>query len=379
MAVVDFRSGGGGFVGAQPRQVRDYPYGQDPRQMAEADWQESQWDEERYYTDADGEPMQEASIAGRVQRLTHYLGAVVSVGLMVMLAVWGYKLVMRDVSGVPVIRALEGEARTAPEDPGGQLAARTGLAVNNVAAGAESGPANQVAIAPEATGLAEDDVPMGQLGATARQPSRETELPINPIIDPIIAMSDADVAAARELANVEAAVTNVPVNDGPVNEAVTDLEGHVAAPEAINAVLAEAAQSAAPTAKIAASPRPAPRPRRVAAVAPTTTTDAAPAPAAAPAAAPAPKVEPSAVPSGSTLVQIGAFDSNALASGEWQRLSGKFGGLFSGKSQVIQQVDRNGRAFWRLRVAGFDSREDARRFCAELISGGVDCIPASAQ
>ncbi|MDF3605982.1 SPOR domain-containing protein [Paracoccus sp. DMF-8] len=382
MAVVDFRSGGG-FVGAQPRQVRDYPYGQDPR-AEESEWAgHGHWDEERYHDDSDARYAADISVGARVGRLTHYLGAVISVGLMVMLAVWGYKLVMRDVSGVPVIRAIEGEARTAPDNPGGELVARTGLAVNAVAAGTDARPANQVAIAPEATGLGEEDVAMGELGATARQPSRETELPLEATNARIVALSDAEAAAARAEAQASAAqaqLSDAPANEGPVNEALTDLDGQqVVAPETINAVLAEAAAAAAqPTpGGLATSARPAPRPRRTAAAQPTVVSDAAP--VAAPAAAPVQRVAPNAVASGAPLVQIGAFDSNALAEGGWNRISGKFGALFSGKGQVIQRAESNGRTFWRLRVAGFDSRDEARRFCAALVAEGTDCIPASAQ
>ncbi|MDN3711791.1 SPOR domain-containing protein [Paracoccus cavernae] len=79
------------------------------------------------------------------------------------------------------------------------------------------------------------------------------------------------------------------------------------------------------------------------------------------------------------MVQIGAFDSNALAEGEWNRVSGKFGSLFSGKAQVIQKAESGGRNFWRLRAAGFESRDEARRFCAALIAEGIDCIPATAK
>lgn len=384
MAVVDFRSGGG-FVGAQPRQVRDYPYGQDPR-ADESEWAgHGHWDEDRYHAESDGRYAADASVGARVGRLTHYLGAVISVGLMVMLAVWGYKLVVRDVSGVPVIRAIEGEARTAPDNPGGEVVARAGLAVNAVAAGAEARPANQVAIAPDATGLGDEDVAMGDLGASARQPSRATELPLEATNARIVALSDAEAAAARAEAQAlaaQAVISDAPANEGPVNEALTDLDGQqVVAPETINAVLAEAAAAAAqPTpGSLAQSARPAPRPRRVASVQPTVISDAAPAAATESAPAPAPRVAPAAVASGAPLVQIGAFDSNALAEGEWNRISGKFGALFSGKGQVIQKAESNGRTFWRLRVAGFDSRDDARRFCAALVAEGTDCIPAAAQ
>lgn len=380
MAVMDFREGGFGFTFSRQRGRRDH------------DFEERGWDES---PGADAAPPVEG-LPVRLARLTHYLGALISVGLMIGLLFWGWQLVMRDVSGIPVIKALAGQARTAPDEPGGELTAYTGLAVNDVAAGSRSTPATEVAIAPAATSLADGDVPMGQLGATAREPATDSDLPVSFDTDPVIAQSDADIRAAEALAEAEAeaqaavaaaAVTDAPASDGSVNAAVLDENGEQAQAAAINDALAQAQAGGGLT----ASARPAPRPRRAAAVA-TAAATPAPAPAAATAGA-APAARPAAEPaatepapvrraapaSGAALVQIGAFDSNAIAEGEWGRLSGKFGSLFSGKGPVIQEHRANGRTFWRLRVAGFDTREDARRFCEALKSGGTDCIPATAQ
>nr|WP_010392433.1 SPOR domain-containing protein [Paracoccus sp. TRP] len=381
MTVIDFRSSGG-FEGAQPRGLsHDHTYA-DGHQGYQDDWQDEGWDDHRYQTEADS-LVEAPTLVGRISRLTHYLGALVSVGLIVMLVVWGYKLVVRDVSGVPVIRAIEGEARTAPDNPGGELTDRIGLAVNTVAAGTEPGQVDQVAIAPSSTPLGGQDVPMGELGATAQEPSHPLDLPLVDEPSRVIARPDGEVAeeaAANAVAN--AVISDAPAADAPVNEAVTDLAGNEPRDIAITTALAEA--SAAPSAgAIAQSARPAPRPRRVAAAAPVVASDAAPAAAAVesrPAEQPqTPSAAPVKVASGAPLVQIGAFDSDALARGEWNRVSGKLSALFAGKGMVVQEHKANGRTFWRLRAAGFASRDEARRFCAALIAEGVDCIPASAK
>ncbi|MFC0198902.1 SPOR domain-containing protein, partial [Paracoccus rhizosphaerae] len=101
---------------------------------------------------------------------------------------------------------------------------------------------------------------------------------------------------------------------------------------------------------------------------------AAAAPAPAPASAPAPAPAPAASSASGPVVQVGAFDSNDIAQGEWQRLSGRNGSLFSGKAPVIQEHQSNGRTFWRLRVAGFGSISEARQFCSALQSSGTDCL-----
>ncbi|UFM63761.1 SPOR domain-containing protein [Paracoccus sp. MA] len=382
MTVVDFRSSGG-LDGSQPgRLSHDYPHGQG-HQGYQDDWQEDGWDDHAY--DAHAGPLAESpSLLGRLSRLTHYLGALISVGLIVILAVWGFKLVVRDVSGVPVIRAIEGEARTAPDNPGGELTERTGLAVNSVAAGAEPARVDRVAIAPPATPLDGQDVPMGELGATAQEPSHPVELPLIEETARVIARPDGETLVEPDAVE-NAVISDAPAVDAPVNEMVTDLAGNETRDIAITTALAEAGAAPAPGA-IAKSPRPAPRPRRVAASnaaapAPSPTPAAAESrPAAAPdAPAPAAPQAPAQVASGAPLVQIGAFDSDALAKGEWNRVSGKFGALFAGKGMVVQEHKANGRTFWRLRASGFASRDEARRFCAALIAEGVDCIPAAAK
>ncbi|UXU76351.1 MULTISPECIES: SPOR domain-containing protein [unclassified Paracoccus (in: a-proteobacteria)] len=375
MTVVDFRSSGG-FDGAQPqRRAREYTHGHAPQDHHD-DWQHDAWD--RHALDDQAEALIDSpSLLGRLSRLTHYLGALISVGLMVVLAVWGFKLVVRDVSGVPVIRAIEGEARTAPDNPGGELSDHTGLAVNVVAAGDRPGRADTVAIAPPATGLDAQDVPMGELGATAQPAANPVELPVLDEPARVIARPDSEAAKVTE-----ALVSDAPAAEDAVNEVVTDLSGNETRDVAISAALAEAvaAPTAVPAGGVAESPRPAPRPRRVA------TAANAPAPAANPAAqaqAPEAPVQPppaaAQVAPGAPMVQIGAFDSDALARGEWDRVSGKFGALFAGKARVVQEAQSGGRTFWRLRAAGFASKDDARRFCAALIAEGVDCIPATAK
>lgn len=377
MAVMDFREGG--YVFSRHKVRREFSYDQ-------GGWDDGHGpqDDSRFAAEPDGAD----SFSARIARLTHYLGALASVGLMVGLMAWGWQLVSRDVSGVPVIKAIEGEARITPEEPGGEMTSYTGYAVNGVAEGAAHRPTEQVAIAPSATELADEDVAMGQLGATAREPSNPSDAPLSFDGEPITPMSDSEARALAEAQAAEAerlamaasdveqaAIIDAPASEGPVNEVVTDENGEPTQNDAITAALMEA-QAAADRGVLIASARPAPRPRsmRVAAAA-TTATDARPS-SASPAARPAtaPEAAPVAATASGPLVQIGAFDSNAIASGEWNRLAGKFGSLFSGKGQVIQQHQANGRTFWRLRVAGFGSVSEARQFCAALKSGGTDCL-----
>lgn len=372
MAVMDFREGG--YVFSRHKVRREFSYDQ-------GGWDEdaSQDAPSRFAVDAEGN----AGLTARMARLTHYLGALASVALMVGLLAWGWQLVSRDVSGIPVIRAVVGDARTTPAEPGGELTSYTGYAVNNVAEGNQQTPVQQVAIAPSVNGLDDGDVAMGQLGASAHEPQTVPEVPLSFDGEPISPMSDSEARAlaaeraaaeaerlaAANLALEQAAIIDAPAAEGPVNEIVTDETG--APVDAIADALREAQAGS-----VVSSPRPAPRPRTMrVASAGTTATDARPVaaeqrPAEAPAAAPA------ASSANGPLVQLGAFDSDSIAAREWSRLAGKHG-VFGGKQQVIQQHSSNGRTFWRLRVAGFDSIGDARQFCAALKSGGTDCLALS--
>lgn len=377
MAVMDFREGG--YVFSRHKVKREFSYDG-------AGWDDQQGDQAQFGSDGQGD-----SLTARFARLTHYLGAVASVALMVGLMIWGWQLVSRDVSGVPVIRAIVGDARTAPSEPGGELTNYTGYAVNTVAEGVEHQPAQQVAIAPTPVGLSDEDVAMGQLGATAREPATTSEVPLSFAGDPIVPLSDSEARALAEAqaaaeaqrlamadsAVQDAAISDAPASEGPVNEALTDENGAPAQSAAIAEALTQAQAEANPGV-LTASTRPTPRPRstRVASAG-TTATDARPvAPEARPAEAPEarPEAAPAPVSSASgPQVQLGAFDSNAIAAGEWNRLMNKHV-VFGGKQQVIQQHKSNGRTFWRLRVAGFDSLSEARQFCAALKSAGTDCL-----
>lgn len=375
MTVVDFRSGGYD----DPR--GSYGHGDTDIPFRAHDWHAEDWDEAQ----ADGGRLTDRnSVLGRVARLTHYLGALVSVVLMIALAVWGYQLVVRDVSGVPVIRAVQGEPRIAPDEPGGMLSDREGLAVNTVAAGTESAQVERVAIAPAPTALDGQDVAMGELGATAREPAA-IEDAVEETGAPTIATTDAEAARLAEIeAEAEAAemTTGVPAvapgetDSVSVAAAVTDANGQPALDTAIAAALVEA--GATPS---FAPGRPVPRPRSIAASAPVAAV-AEPAASGAPAVttAEAPvETPPLQLASGAPLVQIGAFDSGAIAESEWGRISGRYADLFAGKAPVVQQHKAGGRTFYRLRIAGFESRDEARKFCAALIAAGNDCIPAAAQ
>ncbi|MBT8474801.1 MAG: hypothetical protein KJO78_04940, partial [Alphaproteobacteria bacterium] len=104
------------------------------------------------------------SAALQMATVANWAGALISLALIVGLAVWGYQLLVRDVTGVPVVRALEGPMRITPTDPGGQQAEYQGLSVTRVGVeGAAERETERVVLAPAPLELAEEDLPVAAL------------------------------------------------------------------------------------------------------------------------------------------------------------------------------------------------------------------------
>lgn len=288
---------------------------------------------------------------GRAQVIVTLVGAVGSVALVVALGWWGYDLAVRDARGVPVIRALEGAMRTAPENPGGDVAEHQGLAVNDVAAqGTAAPPADRLVLAPAPVGLSLEDGP----GLAGPAPVATDALP-------------APEETARAAA---AAVGSVPMvaggQDAAVEAALSEALGEdEGAPGAVvETATLDAEGLPPPEGAITRSPRPQPRP------------DSAPARVAATPAKPE-VLDPATLAPGTRLVQFGAFDSAAEAEAHWTKLAGRFGDLMAGKKMVVEPAESGGRTFWRLRAAGFEDESDSRRFCAAFEAENTKCIPVA--
>jgi len=337
-------------------------------------------DDGGYGSEATGEDGPGAGMAAPVSRWVQLAGAATSVALVLGVVVWGYKLAVRDVSGVPVIRALQGPARIAPEDPGGNLAAHVGLAVNEVAGTGLAAPGpERVVLAPPADGLSPDDAPMAALRplpAPAARPASapSTAAPANPPVP--------DRAAA--LGPGVSATAPDPATADPVAaaEAETAVAATVVAPDAA-ADAAKPDPAALPEGAISPSIpgvtrslRPLARPDRdlvaEAAVRDVTVSLGG---------NPDENIEidPATLPEGTRVVQLGAFDTADLARAEWDKIAARFEPLMDGKKRIVQEAASGGRSFWRLRVQGFESVEDARRFCAALVAEGANCIPTLAK
>lgn len=321
---------------------------------------------------------------------TQIAGAAVSLALIAGMGVWGYQLMVRDASGIPVVRAMDGPMREVPANPGGDLAVHTGLAVNAVAAVGEAAPPeDRLALAPTAAELAEEDLlvqptaeasevlPAGVALAAPQDAddplaalTEATATPVDPepmTAEDILALADqisAGSAPLTELAEEPIVLENAVAE--AVGEAMAALEDEEGAP-ALPPGLVPAAEL---TGGLAEALRPPARPAELTVA----SANVAPAAEAAPA-SDAFTVDNAALPAGTVLVQLGAFDSAAIAGGEWGTLNGRFAEFMAGKERLIQTATSGGREFFRLRATGFADLDEARRFCSALIAEGAACIP----
>ncbi|MDP5216031.1 SPOR domain-containing protein [Ruegeria sp. 2205SS24-7] len=339
-----------------------------------------QYGQEVHYDDYPEADMDVArpSLGGRLSRMASMLGAVGSLALVVGIGVWGVKLVVRDVSGVPVVRALEGPMRIQPENPGGERADHQGLAVNNVAArGTAAPPPDRLVLAPRPVDLAEEDGPMGEIN-----PSQEEVESAKPVTDGAVAafkQGSVDALVAELTKDVQPMVQNaVLTGDAPDEQlaAITQTDPLPAIdPADLVAQLPDPDLLEAPGVK--RSPRPIIRPARAVPSGNVVKASLNDAINAAVESAAGLEVDPAEIPAGTRLAQLGAFESPEIARSEWDRLSGQFSDYMSDKQRVVQKATSNGRTFYRLRAMGFSDMSDARRFCATLGAERVDCIPVT--
>ena len=75
------------------------------------------------------------------------------------------------------------------------------------------------------------------------------------------------------------------------------------------------------------------------------------------------------------MVQLAASRSRALARGVYSGLQNNFSDLLGQRNQLILRVDLGDKGiFYRVNVPGFESRNAATAFCANLKSRGQDCL-----
>ena len=279
---------------------------------------------------------------GRFSAFINWFGAILSVALITALGVWGYRLATQDISDIPVIRAVEGPMRVAPEDPGGKQAEHQGLAVNLVAAGGGvEDPADRLVLAPEPADLTDEDLPRSRIDQAAPEPQSQPSDSGNLENQP-------DMAVSQELAQ-ESTEAGLPSSEDELAE-----EQEEASPDSENGLTRSPFPSPRPSGDLAAQ-------SIALAVARSHLGQSA-------------EVEPSGIPAGTPLVQLGAYDSSETARSEWVRLKSQFPDFLRGRNWFVEETVSGGQSFFRLRATGFDSLDDSKRFCSLIFAEGQECI-----
>lgn len=292
--------------------------------------------------------------SNRIAKVTQWAGSICSVLVLLGAVYWAYELAVRDARGIPVVRAAEGPLRIAPATPGGEVSANQGLAVNSIAAKGGSEPLPDVlTLAPAPAQLAQEDVAETASVETASVETASVEAPALVEVTEASAMPDA--AQTPEVAQpaADSALTDLATKTPDVmpisDEAAVEAALAMALSEGGEAVTKSNTDTAQPAELAVAAPK----------------------------AAPASEVDPASVPAGTKLVQLGAFDNDALAREAWAGLQTQFADLIGSKSLIIQQAKSGGRVFYRLRAHGFADEDETRRFCAALLAENASCIPVS--
>lgn len=270
-----------------------------------------------------------AEDAGVVRMAMNWSIAGASIAVLVGFGYWAVSLGTRNPNEVPIILAMEGPARVQPDNPGGEQASHQGLAVNSVQAdGGVADPSQTVALAPPPEPLREEDVAGGSL----------------------VAPSETSVETQADR------VTDAAPADQPKPETATPLPVR----RAIAGTRFSPARSLRP------QNRPTSLAIQLANIQPAI-------------AGPLPSLSIDSVPLGTRLVQLGAYDSSAMAVTQWDKLFARHGDLLEGKKRLVQPAESGGRKFFRLRAAGFASKDDSRTLCSALLARGTPCIPVTAR
>ncbi len=281
------------------------------------------------------------------------VGAGLSLVIIVGVVTWAYRLGVRDATEIPVIRAEAGLTRVRPEDPGGQVAPHQERAVFEAVTGsAPVQPVETAPLAPPPETLAEEDVaPV----ALAPEPEARPEAP--ELAEP---SAPGVAASSTEGATEPHAVAEIPVDPLAAAVEAAVAEALAAAPTSDDAADGAAAEAGdgAPRFAPAAAPRP----------------DADVAASAAPAPPGADAVAASAV-----QIQLGAFESEAVAESQWIAIRGGNADLLGSHGRAITPVQSGGRTLWRLRAGPFESIGEAAALCRALSLRRQDCIVARAR
>ena len=278
----------------------------------------------------------------------YWTGAALSLLLLAGAVSWSYKLIVRDINQIPIVRAQGGPLRVAPTDPGGLTAANQGLSVTQLAVNEQPLLSDEIYLAPAAEMLSKENVETKiEEGYIPKNNDKKLEIK--------------EVNAENNI-NLKAWSDQVQINKGSENEVVLSEAVFSQKKLDIQNAVSMALSITDNTDVFRVSLRPQIRPISLNQDGSKNFGQAAS------------SGQISQLTVGSAVVQVGAFDNKALAESEWKRLENLLGSILITKQMIIQKAESGGKIFYRLRASGFNNIADARQFCT-AINDKVACIP----
>ncbi|MDA9673164.1 SPOR domain-containing protein [Paracoccaceae bacterium] len=280
----------------------------------------------------------------KLNMIFYWIGAVLSLSLLAGAIGWSYKLVVRDINQIPIVRAQLGPLRVAPDNPGGLTAANQGLSVTQLAVNEKPLLSDEINLAPAAE-ILNEETSASLLREVDKLNQIDETYEIKQInAENTISLDGSSGAMKGEtVSKTESLVAQVAFSQKKV-----EIENAVSLALSITSEFDPSLTSL----------RPKTRPRSVQQNRELIVS----------------KEPMSKLPIGSAIVQLGAFDSKSLAESEWRRFEKLLGSILAPKQMIIQKAESGGKIFYRLRASGFNDISDARQFCT-AISDKVACIP----
>ena len=280
----------------------------------------------------------------KLNMIFYWIGAVLSLSLLAGAIGWSYKLVVRDINQIPIVRAQLGPLRVAPDNPGGLTAANQGLSVTQLAVNEKPLLSDEINLAPAAE-ILNEETSASLLREVDKLNQIDETYEIKEInAENTISLDGSSGAMKGETASkTESLVAQVAFSQKKV-----EIENAVSLALSITSEFDPSLTSLRPKTR----PRSVKQNRKLIVS----------------------KEPMSKLPIGSAIVQLGAFDSKSLAESEWRRFEKLLGSILAPKQMIIQKAESGGKIFYRLRASGFNDISDARQFCT-AISDKVACIP----
>ena len=272
------------------------------------------------------------------------VGSIISVIVFLGIVGWGTQMILRDSSGVPVVRALDGPMRTTPGEPGGVLASHQGLTVNEVSSSQIKLPFQEILqLAPRPIDLQAEDQPTSIL---------------------MVASGLLEADPSFIVASQEPFVPDVKLpkldNNNAVNT-VTRSNSELTIPKLLSSEEASLPGSNTVMAVVELGTSHSLRPRRRSFISIKSQVSKYVA------------HSPQVISLGTPMAQLGAFSSKKIAMHAWINLSKKHGDYLVGKQHIILKAVVGGGTIYRLRVQGFADQGEARRLCSALNSQNAEC------